>query len=138
MAKYIHFEFKKVLQILDIEAYVNVIKKYFFVRRNNFPIKKRAVELIITMGTWMSRLAEDLKSFNNKHRRILLLGLDAAGKTTILYRLKLGENVTTVPTVGFNVEEVTPVKNITFTMWDVGGQEKIRPLWRHYYQGTAK
>merc|ERR1712039_1069020 len=67
--------------------------------------------------------------------RILMVGLDAAGKTTILYRLKLGEVVTTVPTVGFNVETVE-YKNINFTVWDIGGQDKIRKLWRYYYQGT--
>ena len=67
-----------------------------------------------------------------------MLGLDAAGKTTILYKLKLNENVTTIPTIGFNVETVTPVKNVTFTVWDVGGQEKIRQLWRHYYQVQFK
>jgi small GTP-binding protein len=63
------------------------------------------------------------------------VGLDAAGKTTILYKLKLGEIVTTIPTIGFNVETVE-YKNISFTVWDVGGQDKIRPLWRHYYQNT--
>lgn len=63
------------------------------------------------------------------------MGLDAAGKTTILYKLKLGEIVTTIPTIGFNVETVE-YKNISFTVWDVGGQDKIRPLWRHYFQGT--
>jgi len=67
--------------------------------------------------------------------RILMLGLDAAGKTTILYKLKLGQSVTTIPTVGFNVETVT-YKNVKFSVWDVGGQDKIRPLWRHYYTGT--
>ena len=64
--------------------------------------------------------------------RILMVGLDAAGKTTILYKLKLGEIVTTIPTIGFNVETVE-YKNISFTVWDVGGQDKIRLLWRHYY-----
>ena len=64
-----------------------------------------------------------------------MVGLDAAGKTTILYKLKLGEVVTTIPTIGFNVETVE-YKNISFTVWDVGGQDKIRPLWRHYYQNT--
>ena len=37
--------------------------------------------------------------------------------------------------VGFNVETVT-YKNVKFNVWDVGGQDKIRPLWRHYYTGT--
>lgn len=64
-----------------------------------------------------------------------MVGLDAAGKTTILFKLKLGEVVTTIPTIGFNVETVE-YKNISFTVWDVGGQDKIRPLWRHYFQNT--
>jgi ADP-ribosylation factor protein 6 len=75
------------------------------------------------------------KIFGNKEMRILMLGLDAAGKTTILYKLKLNQSVTTIPTVGFNVETVS-YKNIKFNVWDVGGQDKIRPLWRHYYTGT--
>lgn len=37
--------------------------------------------------------------------------------------------------IGFNVETVE-YKNISFTVWDVGGQDKIRPLWRHYFQNT--
>ncbi|GAA6228996.1 ADP-ribosylation factor 4 [Lates calcarifer] len=73
--------------------------------------------------------------FGKKQMRILMVGLDAAGKTTILYKLKLGEIVTTIPTIGFNVETVE-YKNISFTVWDVGGQDKIRPLWRHYFQNT--
>merc|ERR1712007_235213 len=67
--------------------------------------------------------------------RILMVGLDASGKTTILYKFKLGEVVTTIPTIGFNVETVE-YKNLNFTVWDVSGQDKIRPLWRYYYQGT--
>ena len=70
-----------------------------------------------------------------KECRVLMVGLDAAGKTTILYKLKLGEVVTTIPTIGFNVESVQ-YKNVDFTVWDVGGQDKIRTLWRHYYQNT--
>jgi len=53
----------------------------------------------------------------------------------ILYKLKLNQDVTTIPTVGFNVETVT-YKNVKFNVWDVGGQDKIRPLWRHYFSGT--
>ena len=68
--------------------------------------------------------------------RILVLGLDNAGKTTILYRLSAGEVVTTIPTIGFNVEEVT-YKNVTFSVWDLGGQASIRPFWRCYYGNTS-
>lgn len=50
-----------------------------------------------------------------------MVGLDAAGKTTILYKLKLGEVVTTIPTIGFNVETVN-YKKLNFTVWDVGGE----------------
>jgi len=85
------------------------------------------------MGLTISSLFGRL--FAKKQMRILMVGLDAAGKTTILYKLKLGEIVTTIPTIGFNVETVE-YKNISFTVWDVGGQDKIRPLWRHYYQNT--
>jgi len=85
------------------------------------------------MGGSFGKLFKRL--FSKKDMRILMVGLDAAGKTTILYKLKLGEIVTTIPTIGFNVETVE-YKNISFTVWDVGGQDKIRPLWRHYYQNT--
>lgn len=67
--------------------------------------------------------------------KILMVGLDAAGKTTVLYKLKLGEVVATIPTIGFNVETVE-YKNISFNVWDVGGQYKIRILWKHYYQNN--
>ncbi|KAK2163289.1 hypothetical protein LSH36_82g03000 [Paralvinella palmiformis] len=162
------------------------------------------------MGGMFTKLFAGL--FGKKEMRILMVGLDAAGKTTILYKLKLGEIVTTIPTIGlifvvdsndrerigeareelmrmlsedelrdamllvfankqkchcqrasimmvhsmicngilsfgspgldlaklsqsFNVETVE-YKNISFTVWDVGGQDKIRPLWRHYFQNT--
>lgn len=85
------------------------------------------------MGLSFGKLFDTL--FGKKEMRILMVGLDAAGKTTILYKLKLGEIVTTIPTIGFNVETVE-YKNISFTVWDVGGQDKIRPLWRHYFQNT--
>merc|ERR1711860_8695 len=72
---------------------------------------------------------------NNMKARILMVGLDGAGKTTILYKIKLDDDVTTVPTIGFNVETVQ-LRNIKFTIWDVGGQDKIRQLWKHYFQNT--
>lgn len=87
----------------------------------------------VKMGMSISKLFQAF--LGKKEMRILMVGLDAAGKTTILYKLKLGEIVTTIPTIGFNVETVE-YKNISFTVWDVGGQDKIRPLWRHYFQNT--
>ena len=54
----------------------------------------------------------------------------------MLYKLKMNEHIHTIPTIGFNLETVSPVKGVSFTVWDVGGQDKIRPLWRHYYQNV--
>jgi len=85
------------------------------------------------MGFAMSKIWQRI--LGKEERRIIMCGLDAAGKTTILYKLKLGKVVTTIPTIGFNVETVE-YKLVSFTVWDVGGRDKIRPLWRHYYQGT--
>eukprot|EP00301_Raphidiophrys_heterophryoidea_P004462 c11937_g1_i3.p2 GENE.c11937_g1_i3~~c11937_g1_i3.p2 ORF type:complete len:188 (+),score=53.96 c11937_g1_i3:127-690(+) len=86
------------------------------------------------MGLLFSRI---IAKFGHGHgpSRILMVGLDGAGKTTILYKLKLGEVVSTIPTIGFNVETVQH-KSVSFTVWDIGGQDKIRPLWRYYFQNT--
>eukprot|EP00287_Rhodomonas_sp_CCMP768_P018309 CAMPEP_0202808408 /NCGR_PEP_ID=MMETSP1389-20130828/953_1 /ASSEMBLY_ACC=CAM_ASM_000865 /TAXON_ID=302021 /ORGANISM="Rhodomonas sp., Strain CCMP768" /LENGTH=220 /DNA_ID=CAMNT_0049478721 /DNA_START=49 /DNA_END=711 /DNA_ORIENTATION=- len=73
--------------------------------------------------------------WRKREGRILVLGLDGAGKTTLLYRLKLDEAIHTIPTFGFNVEAVTR-ENFELIIWDIGGQDKIRPLWRHYYLNT--
>ncbi|XP_033073251.1 ADP-ribosylation factor 2-like isoform X3 [Trachypithecus francoisi] len=85
------------------------------------------------MGNIFEKLIKSL--LGKKEMRILILGLDTAGKTTILYKLKLGETVPTIPTVGFHLETVE-YKNITFTVWDVGSHFKIRPLWPHIFQNT--
>jgi GTPase SAR1 family protein len=66
------------------------------------------------MGNWLSSVWSRLFS-NANHARILMFGLDAAGKTTILFKLKLDENVQTIPTVGFNVETIQ-INNVSFTM----------------------
>lgn len=98
------------------------------------------------MGKGLSKLFK-----KGKEQRIVMLGLDNAGKTTILYKIKMGEVIQTTPTIGtlclstsrrpssrshsgFNVETVTR-KNITFSVWDVGGQDQVRGrrsrLFRH-------
>ncbi|XP_058776424.1 ADP-ribosylation factor 2 isoform X1 [Vicia villosa] len=105
------------------------VRSFTAIRFDSLEDQVREGEMGLTFTKLFSRL------FAKKEMRILMVGLDAAGKTTILYKLKLGEIVTTIPTIGFNVETVE-YKNISFTVWDVGGQDKIRPLWRHYFQNT--
>jgi len=72
--------------------------------------------------------------------RVLIAGLDSAGKTTVLLKLKRGEkrakeNIATTPTMHFNVETIK-FKGFSIHVWDVGGQDSIRPLWRHHLTGT--
>ncbi|KIJ70352.1 hypothetical protein HYDPIDRAFT_143627 [Hydnomerulius pinastri MD-312] len=92
------------------------------------------------MGLTFSSLFTSLTSLvrwsKDQDVRILMLGLDSAGKTTILYRLQIGEVVSTIPTIGFNVETVQ-YKNIKFQVWDLGGQSSIRPYWRCYFPNTS-
>jgi small GTP-binding protein len=57
------------------------------------------------------------------------------GKTTTLYKMQVGEVVVTQPTIGSNVGEVS-YKNIKFHMWDLGGQESLRPSWTIYFVNT--
>ncbi|KAJ3436546.1 adp-ribosylation factor [Anaeramoeba flamelloides] len=81
------------------------------------------------MGGFFSKLFDGLFQ---KKVRILILGLDSAGKTTILYKLQIGEVVETTPTVGFNMETVER-ESVKFQAFDLGGQESLRPYWRYYY-----
>ncbi|EER06928.1 ADP ribosylation factor 1, putative [Perkinsus marinus ATCC 50983] len=85
------------------------------------------------MGMSLSSLFQKL--VGKEEMRILMVGLDGAGKTTILSKLKLGQVVTTTPTIGFNVETVE-YKNISFTVWDACGQDKFGPSWTLYYKNA--
>ncbi|KAM4566749.1 ADP-ribosylation factor-like protein 14 [Odontesthes bonariensis] len=77
-------------------------------------------------------------SKSQRQAQVLMLGLDGSGKTTLLYKLKYNESVVTVPTVGFNVETLeTDRRSPELTVWDVGGQRKMRPHWRYHYSDTA-
>uniref|UniRef100_U5EZE0 ADP-ribosylation factor-like protein 2 n=1 Tax=Corethrella appendiculata TaxID=1370023 RepID=U5EZE0_9DIPT len=70
-----------------------------------------------------------------KEMRILLLGLDNAGKTTILKRFN-GEPIDQIsPTLGFNIKTLEH-NNYTLNMWDVGGQKSLRSYWRNYFECT--
>ncbi|KAK3567470.1 hypothetical protein QTP86_019982 [Hemibagrus guttatus] len=73
--------------------------------------------------------------FCNLEHKVIIVGLDNAGKTTILYQFLMKEVVHTSPTIGSNVEEIV-VKNTHFLMWDIGGQESLRSSWNTYYSNT--
>jgi len=68
--------------------------------------------------------------------RVLVVGLDGAGKTTIVYRVKLnGTMIQSIPTIGFNVENITHRK-LEMNFWDVSGAQSLRPLWSQFYHGV--
>jgi len=94
------------------------------------------------MGANMGKNASMFDGLPSGHAtlHIVMLGLDSAGKTTALYRLKFDQYVNTVPTIGFNCEKIRALsgraKGTQFLVWDVGGQEKLRPLWKSYTRCT--
>jgi ADP-ribosylation factor protein 1 len=89
--------------------------------------------------------------FGTKDMRILMIGMitllfSRAHSSKVLMQLEDDRRQTTIPTIGFaetvkykNIKYVNPFWNLTnfsFTVWDVRGQDKIRALWRHYYNNT--
>ena len=67
--------------------------------------------------------------------RLLILGLDNAGKTTVLKKFN-GEDISQIePTLGFNIKTLE-YKGFKLNCWDVGGQQTIRSYWRNYFEQT--
>jgi len=88
------------------------------------------------MGLYITKIIETFNIFaSSKPTKIVMLGLDGSGKTTILNQMKLREYISTIPTIGFNVETVE-YKKLKMTIWDLAGQAKLRRLWKHYFQGS--
>ena len=87
------------------------------------------------MGSFFAKIASLFSS--PRELKILMVGLDHAGKSTIVNAMQLGKPVVTKPkpTIGFNLEELT-YKNFKLKMWDLSGQIKYRELWKHYYEGA--
>lgn len=83
----------------------------------------------------MGQAWNKISKYRSKEIRILLLGLESVGKTTLLYRLKLGEPIKATPTIGFNVESFQ-YKDLSLNAWDLGFGGKMRPLCQHYYKGS--
>lgn len=80
-------------------------------------------------------LLKKLKSSPSKEIRILLLGLDNAGKTTLLKHLASEDYTNVTPTQGFNIKTVQ-AKGLRLNIWDIGGQKSIRAYWNNYFENT--
>ncbi|KFQ24054.1 ADP-ribosylation factor-like 11, partial [Merops nubicus] len=76
------------------------------------------------------------KGRHKRDAQVVMLGLDLAGKSTLLYKLKGSQAVETCPTVGFNVESLQTPCGVSFTLWDVGGQGSLRASWPDYLEDT--
>jgi small GTP-binding protein len=87
------------------------------------------------MGSWFSTVFGDLFE-SPQEFKLMIIGLDSSGKTTILYKMKLAEVVESAPTIGFNLEEIK-VKNVNIKVWDLSGQEKMRNVWKHYFETVS-
>lgn len=85
--------------------------------------------------TMLSRIRSSF--LGRDETRVLVVGLDQSGKTTIVYRLKNGKVQPSdiISTVGFNCECVEYRKMI-FSLWDLGGSVDARAFWRLYYEDT--
>lgn len=92
------------------------------------------------MGSAVGKSSSIMEHLPTSQMHLVMLGLDSAGKTTALYRLKFDQYLNTVPTIGFNCEKVKgqtgKIKGTSFLIWDIGGQDKLRPLWRSYTRCT--
>ncbi|XP_045839805.1 putative ADP-ribosylation factor-like protein 5C isoform X7 [Meles meles] len=84
------------------------------------------------MGQLIAKL---MGVFGNQEHKVIIVGLDNAGKTTILYQFLMNEVVHTSPTIGSNVEEIV-LRKTHFLVWDIGGQEALRSTWSAYYSNT--
>jgi len=104
----------------------HIVLKYSFTNRRS------SNQVSTNMGLLMTKLWQ---YFSNSEYKVIVVGLDNAGKTTILYHLLMDEVVHTSPTIGSNVEEIT-WRNIKFIMWDIGGQDSLRQSWATYYSNT--
>ncbi|NWW35806.1 ARL14 protein, partial [Panurus biarmicus] len=79
---------------------------------------------------------QNAKPSSVKRANIVMLGLDSAGKSTLLYKFRYKDVFLTMPTIGFNVDMIEAGKDFTLTFWDVGGQKKMRELWSNFLEDT--
>jgi len=82
-------------------------------------------------------LLDYFRKMNTSEReaRLIILGLDNAGKTTILKKLSNEDITHVMPSQGFNIKSLIQGQ-FKLNVWDVGGQKSIRPYWRNYFEAT--
>mmetsp|Transcript_116388 Transcript_116388/g.217892 ORF Transcript_116388/g.217892 Transcript_116388/m.217892 type:complete len:186 (+) Transcript_116388:72-629(+) len=80
-------------------------------------------------------ILKKMKKAEDKEARILMLGLDNAGKTTILKKLSEEDITHVMPTQGFNVKSLVH-EGFKLNVWDIGGQKTIRPYWSNYFESS--
>lgn len=91
--------------------------------------------LLFTCMQGLLALLRKLRSSPEQELRILLLGLDNAGKTTMLKQLSNEDATHITPTQGFNIKSVQSL-GFKLNVWDIGGQRNIRPYWKNYFENT--
>ncbi len=87
------------------------------------------------MGKEISKLSQAI-CIKNSHYKIIIIGEEGSGKTTIFNRIKTNEFLTTNPTIGFNVNQINLRNQKNITLWDFGGHEKMLNLWTKYFDNT--
>ena len=102
---------------------------------NETVLELLGIERTFTQGNSSIAVLKGINLKIESSEIVALVGPSGSGKTTLLYRLKTNETNATIPTIGFNVETIH-YGNLTFTCFDIGGQEKIRRLWHNYYKGA--
>lgn len=112
--------------------------KNFFSRKRCSVIAKSVPQSNLS-SSWLFKgllsILRKLKSAPDQEVRLLLLGLDNAGKTTLLKQLASEDISHITPTQGFNIKSVQS-QGFKLNVWDIGGQRKIRPYWRNYFENT--
>ena len=86
------------------------------------------------MGKGISKLSQKI-CMKSSDYKILLLGLEGSGKTTLFDRLKYNEVYVRYPTIGFIADSVR-INSMNVTLWDFGGHDKIMKLWNNYFEYT--
>merc|ERR1712083_1195017 len=90
------------------------------------------LHLVFAMG--LLSILKKMKK-DEKEARILMLGLDNAGKTTVLKKLSDEDISTIMPTQGFNIKSLVH-EGFKLNVWDIGGQKTIRAYWSNYFEAS--